>query len=92
MTGIMHIERLVPYPPRKLWAKLIQNAEATDQGVVLHVALPGDVAALDCTVARYESPRLLECRRDGNVLRWELAPYGEGMTLLAFTLDAVTPT
>jgi len=35
MTGIMRIERLVPYPPNKLWAKLIQNAEATDRGAVL---------------------------------------------------------
>jgi len=34
MTGIMRIERLVPYPPKKLWAKLIQNAEATDRGAV----------------------------------------------------------
>ncbi len=90
MMPIMHIERLVPYPPRKLWAKLIQNAEATDEGVVLHVVLPGDVAAVDCTVARYESPTLLECRRDGNVLRWQLAPHGDGMTLLAFTVESIT--
>jgi len=89
MTGNMRIERLVPYPPKRLWAKLIQNAEATDQGVVLHVAPPGDARALDCTVVRYESPTLLECRWDGNVLRWELTPHGEGMTLLAFTVDAI---
>lgn len=78
MTCIMRIERLIPCPPGKLWAKLIQNAEATDQGVVLQLG----------RITRYQSPSLLECRSGDSLMRWELLPRGDDMTLLVFTVDS----
>ena len=77
MNGIMRIEHLVPYPPGKLWAKLIQHAEATDQGAVLQLG----------TITRYQSPSLLECRSGDSLMRWELVPRGDDMTLLVFTVE-----
>jgi hypothetical protein len=78
MTGIMRIERLVPCPPKKLWAKLIQDAEATDRGAVLSAG----------TITRYQSPSLLECRAGESLMRWELLPRGDDMTLLVFTVSS----
>ena len=77
MNGIMRIEHLVPCPPGKLWAKLIQHAEATDQGAVLQLG----------TITRYQSPSLLECRSGDSLMRWELVPRGDDMTLLVFTVE-----
>ena len=74
MTAIMRIERLVPCAPREVWAKLIQEAEATVHGAVLPAG----------KIMRYQSPSLLECRSGGRLLRWELLPRGE-MTLLVYT-------
>jgi hypothetical protein len=74
MTIIMRIERLLPYPPKEVWAKLIKDAEATDRGAVLQLG----------TITRYQSPSLLECRSGEKLMRWELLPRGE-MTLLVYT-------
>ena len=70
----MRIERLGPCAPREVWAKLIQDAEATERGAVLPAG----------TITRYQSPSLLECRSGERLLRWELVPHGE-MTLLVYT-------
>jgi hypothetical protein len=78
MTGIMRIERLIPFPPAKVWAKLIKDAEATDRGAVLAAG----------TITRYPSPSLLECRSGERLMRWELLPRGVDMTLLVFTADS----
>jgi hypothetical protein len=85
MTSIMRIERLVPYPPKKLWATLIQNAEATDRGAVLRLAPSCALAEATGRITRYESPSLLECRSGESLMRWELLPRGDDMTLLIFT-------
>jgi len=81
----MRIERLVPCPPKELWWALIENAEATERGVMLRLALPGGVSQVAGKITRYESPTLLECCWDGNVLRWELEPRCEGTTHVVFT-------
>ena len=78
MTGIMRIERLVPCPPMQLWAKLIQDAEATDDGAMLAAG----------RITHYQSPSVLECRSGERLMRWELLPRGEDMTLLVFTVDS----
>src|SRR5215475_10400563 len=77
---VMRIERLAPCPPKELWWALIENAEATERGVMLRLALPGGVSQVAGKITRYESPTLLECCWDGNVLRWELEPRCEGTT------------
>src|SRR5262245_62964123 len=82
---VMRIERLVPCPPKELWWALIENAEATERGVMLRLALPGGVSQVAGKITRYESPTLLECCWDGNVLRWELEPRCEGTTHVVFT-------
>ncbi|HYR33462.1 MAG TPA: hypothetical protein VEQ87_04150 [Burkholderiales bacterium] len=78
----MRIERLIPCPPDKLWQALIRHAEATERGVML--VLPGGLPDAG-KITRYDSRKLLECRGHGSVVRWELAPRAEGMTLLAVT-------
>jgi len=47
--------------------------------------LPGGVSRVAGKITRYESPTLLECCWDGNVLRWELEPRCEGTTHVVFT-------
>src|SRR5262245_59834780 len=81
----MRIERLVPCPAKELWWALIENAEATERGVMLRLALPGEVSQVAVKITRYESPTLLECCCAGNVLRWKLEPRCEGATHLVFT-------
>ena len=77
MASTMRIERLIPCSPKQVWAKLIQDAEATDRGAVLAAG----------TITRYQSPLLLECRSGERLVRWELVPRGEAMTLLVFTVS-----
>ena len=77
MPQRQQFERLIPCPPRRLWQALVRDAEATEQGVMLRLAL---------RVTRYESPRLLECQWGRSALvRWELAPHGDDATLLVIT-------
>jgi len=80
----MHIERLIPCPPRDLWRSLIQDAELGEHGATLPLALPGGVAASAGKIIAYQSETILECAWEGGVLRWELHPRGE-QTLLVFT-------
>src|SRR5262245_6336022 len=87
---VMRIERLVSCPPKELWWALIENAEATERGVMLRLALPGGVSQVAGKITRYESPTLLECCCDGNVLRWELEPRCEGTTHVVFTHEPDT--
>ena len=68
----MRIERLVPCPPKELWWALIENAEATERGVMLRLALPGGVSQVAGKITRYESPTLLRpvhrsCRQKDGV-------------------------
>ena len=81
----MRIERMVPCSPKELWARLIQNAEATDRGALLRLELACGLPEIAAQITRYKSQQLLECCWGGKRLRWELAPHGDGMTLLAFT-------
>ena len=81
----MRIERMIPCSPKELWARLIQNAEATDRGAVLPLELPCGLPEIAAQITRYKSRKLLECCWDGKRLRWELAPHSDGTTLLAFT-------
>ena len=85
MAGIMRIERMVPCSPGELWARLIQNAEATDRGVVLRLELPCGLPEIAAQITRYKSWELLECCWGDKRLCWELAPHSDGTTLLAFT-------
>jgi hypothetical protein len=80
----MRIERLIPCAPKDLWRALIHHTELAECGAVLRLALPGGVSPIGGTITVYESQRVLECVRGGDVLRWELYPRGE-MTLLVFT-------
>jgi hypothetical protein len=81
----MRIERLVACPPEVLWRALIQNAEATELGVMLRLALPGGLSETAGRITRYESQALLECCWDGSLLRWELEPRGDGTTRVVIT-------
>jgi len=85
MAGIMRIERMVSCSPKELWARLIQNAEATDRGALLRLELPCGLSEIAASITRYQSRELLECDWGGKRLRWELTPLADGMTLLAFT-------
>ncbi|TMH32532.1 MAG: hypothetical protein E6H63_02450 [Betaproteobacteria bacterium] len=87
MTGTMRIERLLPCAPQELWARLIENAEATDRGAVLRLAPTCALKETTGTITRYQSPTLLECRSGERLLRWELLPRADGMTLLVFTVS-----
>lgn len=81
----MRIERTIPCSPNELWARLIQNAEATDRGALLRLELPCGLPEIAAPITRYKSRELLECGWGGKRLRWELTPLADGMTLLAFT-------
>jgi hypothetical protein len=80
----MRIERLIPCPPKDLWRALIHHTEVDERGAVLRLAFPGGVSAIGGTITVYESHKVLQCVRGGDVLRWELSPRGD-MTLLVFT-------
>jgi hypothetical protein len=81
----MRIERVVPCPPAVLWRALIQNAEATERGVMLRLTLPGGLSETAGRITRYESRTLLECCWEGSLLRWELEASGDGTTRVVIT-------
>ena len=80
----MRIERLISFPPEQFWQALIRDAEVTEHGAQLRLASLG-ACDTGWPITRYQAPTLLECRRAGSVLRWELAPRGDGTTLVVFT-------
>jgi len=81
----MRIERMVPCSSAELWARLIENAEATERGALLRLELPCGLPEITAPITHYRSRELLECGWGGKRLRWELTPLADGMTLLAFT-------
>jgi hypothetical protein len=88
----MRTERVVPCRPEQFWWALIQSAEPSDTGVVLRCSLTGDGLEISARITRYESMRLLECRQDGHLLRWEIEPCDQGCTRVVFTESTESPS
>jgi len=80
----MRTERLVPCPPKDVWATLIQHAALTTRGAVL--MLGGCDAGFAADITVYQSHKVLECVCGEDALRWELHARGK-MTLVVFRVS-----
>jgi uncharacterized protein YndB with AHSA1/START domain len=104
--AVLRFRRRVPYPVRRVWAALTDPAELAgwwgDAEIDLRVggafvvrwrntAADGSTATLQATITQLEPPRLLETAGSPHgVLRWELAPDGDG-TVLDFSSTLELP-
>jgi len=80
----MRTERLVPCPPKDVWATLIQHAALTTRGAVL--MLGGCDAGFAADITVYQSHKVLECVCGEDALRWELHARGK-VTLVVFRVS-----
>jgi len=81
----MHSKQLFPCAHTQLWKALINDAELAECGAMLRLVLSRGESESAAQITRYESSRLLECRSDGRLLRWQIEPQGKNTTLVTFT-------